>query len=69
MIDVGGIILKEDRQIYDITIIGGGPAGLFAAFYGGMRNATVKILESYNEAVGSARLLSGGFHLRCRRIS
>ncbi|MGM8365177.1 NAD(P)/FAD-dependent oxidoreductase [Virgibacillus sp. W0181] len=33
-------------KIYDITIIGAGPAGLFTAFYGGMRQASVKIIES-----------------------
>ncbi|ARI76698.1 NAD(P)/FAD-dependent oxidoreductase [Halobacillus mangrovi] len=33
-------------NIYDITIIGGGPVGLFTAFYGGMREASVKIIES-----------------------
>ncbi|WP_423808614.1 NAD(P)/FAD-dependent oxidoreductase [Pontibacillus yanchengensis] len=33
-------------QVYDITIIGGGPVGLFTAFYGGMRQASVKIIES-----------------------
>jgi Pyridine nucleotide-disulphide oxidoreductase. len=38
--------LIEDRNIYDITIIGGGPTGLFTAFYGGLRNASVKIIES-----------------------
>ena len=27
----------EEREIFDITIIGGGPTGLFASFYGGMR--------------------------------
>ena len=30
-------------NIYDITIIGGGPAGLFAGFYAGMRQAKTKI--------------------------
>ena len=25
--------MSENREIYDITIIGGGPVGLFAAFY------------------------------------
>ncbi|RLQ96522.1 NAD(P)/FAD-dependent oxidoreductase [Falsibacillus albus] len=38
--------MKEDQKVYDITIIGGGPTGLFTAFYGGMRQATVKIIES-----------------------
>ncbi|MBE4907424.1 NAD(P)/FAD-dependent oxidoreductase [Bacillus luteolus] len=38
--------MKEDQKVYDITIIGGGPAGLFTAFYGGMRQASVKIIES-----------------------
>ncbi|WP_332307848.1 NAD(P)/FAD-dependent oxidoreductase [Pontibacillus litoralis] len=33
-------------QVYDITIIGAGPVGLFTAFYGGMRQASVKIIES-----------------------
>lgn len=36
--------MKE--KVYDITIIGAGPAGLFAAFYGGMRQASVKLIES-----------------------
>ncbi|MGP4076629.1 NAD(P)/FAD-dependent oxidoreductase [Halobacillus sp. K22] len=33
-------------KIYDITVIGAGPVGLFTAFYGGMRQASVKIIES-----------------------
>lgn len=33
-------------DLYDITIIGGGPAGLFAGFYAGMRQAKTKIIES-----------------------
>src|SRR5699024_6881211 len=35
-----------DNKVYDITILGSGPAGLFTAFYGGMRKASVKIIES-----------------------
>ncbi|MEC3882491.1 NAD(P)/FAD-dependent oxidoreductase [Halobacillus sp. HZG1] len=34
------------EKIYDITVIGGGPVGLFTAFYGGMREASVNIIES-----------------------
>lgn len=33
-------------KVYDVTIIGAGPVGLFTAFYGGLRQASVKIIES-----------------------
>ena len=33
-------------KVYDITILGGGPTGLFAAFYAGLRNASCKIIDS-----------------------
>lgn len=36
----------RDENIFDITILGGGPCGLFAAFYAGMRNASCKIIDS-----------------------
>ncbi|MFD1850431.1 NAD(P)/FAD-dependent oxidoreductase [Oceanobacillus bengalensis] len=32
-------------EIYDVTIIGGGPVGLFTAFYSGMREMKTKIIE------------------------
>ncbi|MBM7601796.1 thioredoxin reductase (NADPH) [Virgibacillus halotolerans] len=32
-------------QIFDVTIVGGGPAGLFAAFYSGLRELKTKIIE------------------------
>lgn len=35
-----------ENKIYDVTIIGAGPVGLFTAFYGGLRQASVKIIES-----------------------
>lgn len=34
------------KEVYDITIIGAGPVGLFTAFYGGLRQSSVKIIES-----------------------
>lgn len=40
------------QQIYDITIIGGGPAGLFGAFYAGMRAATCKIIDAGDKLGG-----------------
>ncbi|MFA1821123.1 NAD(P)/FAD-dependent oxidoreductase [Virgibacillus oceani] len=33
------------EETFDVTIIGGGPAGLFAAFYSGMREMKTKIIE------------------------
>lgn len=42
---------------YDITIIGGGPVGLIAAFYAGLRGMTVKIIESLSELGGQPAIL------------
>lgn len=42
---------------YDITIIGGGPVGLFVAFYAGLRGMTVKIIESLSELGGQPAIL------------
>ena len=44
-------------QIVDIAIIGAGPAGLFAAFYGGMRHASVKLIESMPQLGGQLSAL------------
>ncbi|MBM7566700.1 NAD(P)/FAD-dependent oxidoreductase [Paenibacillus sacheonensis] len=33
------------ENIFDITIIGGGPAGLYSAFYSGLREMKTKIIE------------------------
>ena len=41
-----------EEKIYDITIIGGGPVGLWAAFYAGLRGMTVNIIESLSELGG-----------------
>ncbi|UUX34312.1 NAD(P)/FAD-dependent oxidoreductase [Fundicoccus culcitae] len=38
--------MTNNQKIFDITIIGGGPVGLFAAFYAGLRQASVKIIDS-----------------------
>src|SRR3954452_6489753 len=36
----------------DLAIIGGGPTGLFASFYAGLRQMSVKIIDSLNELGG-----------------
>lgn len=42
----------ENNQIYDITIIGGGPAGLYSAFYAGLREMKTKIIEAQSDLGG-----------------
>lgn len=49
--------MPSHDDVYDITIIGGGPTGLFAAFYGGMRQMKVKIIESLPELGGQLAVL------------
>ncbi|MFD2045165.1 NAD(P)/FAD-dependent oxidoreductase [Ornithinibacillus salinisoli] len=45
------------EKVFDVTIIGAGPAGLFTAFYGGMRQASVKIIESLPHTGGQLTAL------------
>lgn len=49
--------MSEHEQIVDVTIIGGGPVGMFAAFYGGMRGMSVKIIESLPQLGGQLAAL------------
>jgi thioredoxin reductase len=44
---------RPTRDIYDITIIGAGPTGLFAAFYAGMRGARTQVIDSLEEPGGA----------------
>lgn len=44
ILKTGGVILSTE-ETYDVTIIGGGPAGLFASFYSGLRGLKTKIIE------------------------
>jgi thioredoxin reductase len=46
-----------NQEITDIAIIGGGPTGLFAAFYAGMRQASVKVIESMPQLGGQLAAL------------
>ncbi|OES44749.1 NAD(P)/FAD-dependent oxidoreductase [Domibacillus iocasae] len=46
-----------EEKVFDITIIGGGPVGLFTAFYAGMRQASVKIIESLPQLGGQLSAL------------
>lgn len=42
---------------FDLTIVGAGPVGLFAAFYAGLRTMKVKIVDSLAEAGGQLSAL------------
>ncbi len=44
--------MTQELELYDITIIGGGPAGLYAAFYSGMRDMKTKLIEAKEELGG-----------------
>jgi thioredoxin reductase (NADPH) len=45
------------QDAYDITIVGGGPSGLFAAFYAGLRGARTKIIDSLPQLGGQLMAL------------
>jgi thioredoxin reductase (NADPH) len=45
------------QEHYDITIIGGGPSGLFAAFYSGLRAARTKVIDSLPQLGGQLAAL------------
>ncbi len=47
----------SSQDIHDITIIGGGPSGLFAAFYAGLRDARAKIIDSLPQLGGQLAAL------------
>jgi thioredoxin reductase len=47
----------RDERIFDFTIIGAGPTGLFAAFYAGMRQMSTKLLDGLEELGGQLTAL------------
>ena len=44
------------NEVYDVTIIGGGPSGLYSAFYSGLRNLKTKLIESQSVLGGKVNL-------------
>ncbi len=40
-----GVNSMDKLELFDVTIIGGGPAGLYSAFYSGLREMKTKIIE------------------------
>ena len=43
-------------EIFDVTIIGGGPAGLFSTFYSGLREMKTKVIEYQNQLGGKVHV-------------
>ncbi|CAM4016249.1 NAD(P)/FAD-dependent oxidoreductase [Alkalicoccus chagannorensis] len=49
--------MSKHREVYDMTIIGGGPVGLYTAFYAGLRQMKVKIIEAMPQLGGQLSAL------------
>ena len=49
--------MYQQNAEHDITIIGGGPTGLFGAFYAGVRQASCRIIDSLPELGGQLTAL------------
>jgi thioredoxin reductase (NADPH) len=47
----------DTRDVYDVTIVGAGPTGLFGAFYAGMRTMKTKIIDALPEPGGQLTAL------------
>lgn len=51
------MVTYMDNKLYDISIIGGGPAGMFAAYYASMRKLNVALIESLPNLGGQPQTL------------
>ena len=49
--------MEFDEHLYDLTVIGGGPVGMFATFYASMRNLDTQLIESLPELGGQVAAL------------
>ena len=49
--------IVPEAELKDLTIIGGGPTGLFAAFYAGLRGISCRIIDSLPELGGQLTAL------------
>ena len=43
----------DERDVYDITVIGAGPTGQFATFYAGLRGARTQVIDALEEVGGA----------------
>jgi thioredoxin reductase (NADPH) len=45
------------QEVYDLTIVGAGPTGLFATFYAGLRQMKTKLIDALEEPGGQVAVL------------
>ena len=45
------------QDVYDLTIVGAGPSGLFATFYAGLRQMKTKLIDALEEPGGQVAVL------------
>lgn len=49
--------MSDPNDLFDVTIIGAGPTGLFAAFYAGLREMKCKIIDALDDPGGQLTAL------------
>ncbi len=49
--------MNAKQRVFDITIVGAGPTGLFGAFYAGMRELSCKVIDVLPQAGGQVTAL------------
>ena len=54
---VSGKVLDSDNIACDLTVVGAGPAGLFATYYAGFRGLSVTLIDAQPEAGGQVAAL------------
>lgn len=47
----------QNKEIFDLLIVGAGPTGMFAAYYAGMREIKTKVVESLSNLGGQINLM------------
>lgn len=45
-------MIVDQQEVFEVTVIGGGPAGLYSTFYSGLRGMKTKIIEYQSELGG-----------------
>ncbi len=48
---------RMSQDVYDLTIVGAGPTGLFATFYAGLRQMKTKLIDALEEPGGQLAVL------------